>query len=807
MVDNRQLLGIISLEEERMRVLQIGVLLGLLGAVAVSSLAQGSSVQFTVRSASSGPWSDPNTWAQRRLPQAGDTVQIRGGHTVVYDLNSDLAIRMIHVAGTLTFARDRSTRLNVGLIKIQAGEEATEAGIDCQMHADALSNPQRGPGPQAPKPALEVGTPENPIPASVTATIRLVYFPGMDPDTLPAILNCGGRWDVTGAPLNRTWVKLGANTKPGDTTVTLAEPVTGWKPGDRILVTASTLSMGGDGTFREQRIAAADTEPRTIVQIAGTTLTLNPPLAKVHLGTGEMRSEVANLSRNVVIESADPAGVCGHTMYHKNSAGGIAYAEFRHLGKLGLLGRYPIHFHLVRDSMRGSGVVGASIWDSNNRWIAVHGTDYLLVRDCVGYQSVGHGFFLEDGTEQYNVLDRNLALQAANGTKPPGQALPFDTNLGSGFWWANGRNSLTRNVACENQAYGFRFQMAELLGRRPFSPVLLLRLPNGDLGPQDVRTIPFLRFDDNEAHTQSYYGFSLGDEANPGVRGDRQHPFIARKLKIWQMHYGLRPSLQYFLLDGLWLASANYGIYHPDYDGHVYRNLYLYRPVGEPINQAHNTESTQYGSATFDGVTVEGYTPSRYVRVPLFQMARTSPQPGQTVHVRGLRLVNSSLTNGSVANLGPMRDPVLQNGVAYYFHDWYGAGHSARVVGSVYPQMMADGSYSSVPRLTGPDVQARDVGSVAFPQLVTPVDDLPPASFITRVQQVGSQVVVSGMTEDNGEVSEVTVNGRSTQVLWAGAGLVEWTATLPPPGDRTLVARAVDQAGNVERTNHRVVME
>ena len=44
--------------------------------------------------------------------------------------------------------------------------------------------------------------------------------------------------------------------------------------------------------------------------------------------------------------------------------------------------------------------------------MAIHGTDYLLVRDCVGYQCVGHGFFLEDGTEQYNVLDRNLAVQA-----------------------------------------------------------------------------------------------------------------------------------------------------------------------------------------------------------------------------------------------------------------------------------------------------------------------------------------------------------------------------------------------------------
>ena len=62
--------------------------------------------------------------------------------------------------------------------------------------------------------------------------------------------------------------------------------------------------------------------------------------------------------------------------------------------------------------MRGSAVVGASIVDSRNRWITIHGTQYMLVRDCVGYKSVGHGFFLENGTEVFNLLDRNLGVQA-----------------------------------------------------------------------------------------------------------------------------------------------------------------------------------------------------------------------------------------------------------------------------------------------------------------------------------------------------------------------------------------------------------
>src|SRR5262249_11484393 len=84
----------------------------------------------------------------------------------------------------------------------------------------------------------------------------------------------------------------------------------------------------------------------------------------------------------------------------------------------------------VGDTMRGSSVIGASVWDSHNRWVTIHGTDYLVVRDCVGYKSVGHGFFLEDATEQDNVLDRNLAVQASRGKTVPGQVLPFDQNEG-----------------------------------------------------------------------------------------------------------------------------------------------------------------------------------------------------------------------------------------------------------------------------------------------------------------------------------------------------------------------------------------
>src|SRR5678815_2898750 len=90
-----------------------------------------SLVQFEVRSARSGKWSDSRTWLDKRAPQAGDNVQVRTGHVVTYDANADEAVRVLHVAGTLTFARDKSTRLNVGLLKVQPGNECSEDGFNC----------------------------------------------------------------------------------------------------------------------------------------------------------------------------------------------------------------------------------------------------------------------------------------------------------------------------------------------------------------------------------------------------------------------------------------------------------------------------------------------------------------------------------------------------------------------------------------------------------------------------------------------------------------------------------------------------
>ena len=109
-----------------------------------------------LRSARSGPWSDPATWEGGAVPGLGAKVLVRPGHAVLYDLVSEQAIRSVHVGGTLRFATDRNTRLDVGLLKIQPGEECVEDGFACEAHLAP-------PDPGQERPALLVGTPEQPV--------------------------------------------------------------------------------------------------------------------------------------------------------------------------------------------------------------------------------------------------------------------------------------------------------------------------------------------------------------------------------------------------------------------------------------------------------------------------------------------------------------------------------------------------------------------------------------------------------------------------------------------------------------------
>jgi len=282
----------------------------------------------------------------------------------------------------------------------------------------------------------------------------------------------------------------------GDTDA--ADGSVNWEVGDQIVIASSSEDYN-------------DQEVRTITAIVdlgnGTKrITLNQSLNRRHYGEIEtysnssrtwdldLRAEVALLNRNVKIQglaSQDTdnafgdrarfnAGIAdgfgGHTMI-MGSAGQITVdsVQLDRMGQTGRLGRYPIHWHLAGDRS-GDVFRGASITNSNNRGLTIHGTHNVLIQDNVLHDVHGHGFFMEDGVETGNEYRGNIAFgvhqvgRTTSGNPVPNPNDPFvvDTHdhvgqnnsrflSSAAYWITNPDNTWVGNISAGSQGTGFWF--------------------------------------------------------------------------------------------------------------------------------------------------------------------------------------------------------------------------------------------------------------------------------------------------------------------------------------------------------------
>ncbi|KAM5184978.1 cell surface hyaluronidase CEMIP2 isoform 1-T1 [Callospermophilus lateralis] len=267
----------------------------------------------------------------------------------------------------------------------------------------------------------------------------------------------------------------------------LLDDVSSWKPGDQIVVASTDYSMYQAEEFTVLPCPECN---RFQVKVKETPQFLH--MGEIIDGV-DMRAEVGILTRNIVIhgemeDSCYGDNHCqffdydtfgGHIMIRKNfTAVHLSYVELKHMGQQ-QLGRYPIHFHLCGDVDYKGGyrhttfVDGLSIHHSFSRCITVHGTNGLLIKDTIGFDTLGHCFFLEDGIEQRNTLFHNLGLLTKPGTLLPtdrnnsmcinmrdkvfGNYVPVpatDCMAVSTFWIAHPNNHLIDNAAAGSQDAG-----------------------------------------------------------------------------------------------------------------------------------------------------------------------------------------------------------------------------------------------------------------------------------------------------------------------------------------------------------------
>src|SRR5262249_10694301 len=201
-----------------------------------------------------------------------------------------------------------------------------------------------------------------------------------------------------------------------------------WKKGDKIVVTTTDYLPRHS---EELEIEEVLSDNKTIMTKQTVDFTHNGdqyPLSGVpsRLGldfkSAETRAAVALLSRSIRIISGgkdygndfpNDSYIGGHTIVRQ---GFLKYqvqgVEFHQLGQGGRRGHDPINFYGARKTPPDTFVKDSSINESMTRWITLRGTHNVTLQRNVGWKSIGHGFYLEDGTEIENNLYSNIGIFA-----------------------------------------------------------------------------------------------------------------------------------------------------------------------------------------------------------------------------------------------------------------------------------------------------------------------------------------------------------------------------------------------------------
>lgn len=322
-------------------------------------------------------------------------------------------------------------------------------------------------------------------------------------------LQSGNSWMRLKGDINKPAGSLSVDGSPGERW---------WLPNDKnrdqIVVTTTDYLPG-------------HSEELTISQVQGDKVTFAPAIQWFHsgtryaiaskLGTTEGRLEDAGMDKNLVkdgaetraavalltrsirivsagdvagetweqaVEAAQKAGKTyyfgGHTVFRQGiKEVQIDGVEFANLGQGGKIGHYPIHFHKTRQVPPNTFVDDSSVNESNTRWYVLHDTQGVTFQRDVGWRSIGHGYYLEDGTETDNNFYSDLGVFARaainnpdNPEKVPGiladnqgprtppnvsnPGFPYrsDNENPTVFWITNGWNNFEGDMAAGAGACG-----------------------------------------------------------------------------------------------------------------------------------------------------------------------------------------------------------------------------------------------------------------------------------------------------------------------------------------------------------------
>ncbi|KAI9034510.1 G8 domain-containing protein [Hyaloraphidium curvatum] len=354
-----------------------------------------------------------------------------------------------------------------------------------------------------------------------------------------------GTISLHGTQYAPTWTRLAATARAGDSVI-FVQDLPNWQPGQEVVLTTTDLKDARD--FHRNEV-------RTISGVFTTTLgpnvgalRLTEPLNFTHYGGPEYQAEVALLSRDVLIQGNEatseptdttplactdsygssypcedkfPTGFGGHVLVTGTAASAnVSGVELYRMGQTNVLGRYPLHFHMMGSQQNksiGATASDCSVHRSFFRCFAVHGTHFARVHENTAYDATGHCYFIEDGVEENNEFHWNFGAHVHSigpsvtpflgvfydqytpwvDENTTNLILPSDISAGV-FYGTNPYNSFLGNAASGGWT-GFSFPT---LSR----PVKLHANVTG-LSPQGR---PFLLFRGNSAHSTGFWFNSAG---------------------------------------------------------------------------------------------------------------------------------------------------------------------------------------------------------------------------------------------------------------------------------------------------------
>lgn len=180
----------------------------------------------------------------------------------------------------------------------------------------------------------------------------------------------GGRADLHGKVKAR-WGEWGGDTS-------------GWVTGDRLAVAPTAMPVV-QGSF------TTNVTP-LIATWAGTWSAQARPVSAPdvpQVGGSIRKPEVVNLGQSIVFENL------GRGFHFHDSAGvqSMSDVKFLNCGTQGVLGNYPVHFHLLADNSRGSVLTRVVVEGGKNHAFVVHGSHGVTLSGCAAVNTVDDAYW------------------------------------------------------------------------------------------------------------------------------------------------------------------------------------------------------------------------------------------------------------------------------------------------------------------------------------------------------------------------------------------------------------------------------